>query len=89
MAETSAVECSPLGISKGSALRRLCQSLGIDLEHTIAVGDSDNDLDILRSAGLGAAMGNCNDRVRYVADVVLRDCDHGGCAQAVDEYLLK
>ena len=89
MAETSAVECSPLGISRGSALRRLCQYLGIDLEQTIAVGDSDNDLDILRSAGLGAAMGNCNDRVRDVADVVLRDCDHGGCAQAVDEYLLK
>lgn len=89
LAETTSLECSPLGISKGSALQALCKYLNISVEQAIAVGDADNDLEILQTAGLGAAMGNCNDNVRRIADVVLKDCDHGGCAQVIEEFLLQ
>lgn len=89
LAETASLECSPLDISKGTALEKLCQYLSISTAEAIAVGDSDNDLEILQTAGLGAAMGNANERVKAIADVIVKDCDNGGCAQVIEEYLLQ
>ena len=86
--EHTSLECSARGVSKGSGLRQLCASLGIPVERSIAVGDADNDLDILRTAGLAVAMGNANERVRAIADVIVGDNNHGGCAQAIDQFLL-
>ena len=83
------LEFSPKGVSKGSALKDLCRLLDVPVEKCIAVGDSGNDLDMLRVAGLGVAMGNAQDEVKDVADVVVADNDHGGCAEAVYDYLLK
>ena len=86
--EETSLECSAFGVSKGMGLERLCRRLDIDLGETIAVGDSDNDLDIIGRAGLGIAMGNANDRVKGAAGAMVSDNDHGGCSQAVYDYLL-
>lgn len=83
------LEFSPRGVSKGSALKDLCGLLGIPVENCIAVGDSGNDLEMLRTAGLGVAMGNAQDEVLNVSDVVVADNDHDGCSEAVYKYLLK
>ena len=48
----------------------------------------DNDLEALKIAGLSVAMGNAEQSVKRIADVVVADCDHGGCAQAIETYLL-
>ena len=69
-------------------LFRLCEHLGIEIDETIAVGDADNDLNILETAGLAIAVGNANEHVKAVAAVVVNDCDHDGCAEAIDKYLL-
>jgi len=87
--ELTGLECSAYGISKGSGLKALCAHLGIPISQSIAVGDADNDLDILRTAGLAVAMGNANDNARAAADVIVADNDHGGCAEAIYQYLLK
>jgi len=59
------------GVSKGSALEELREHLGVDPEHTVAVGDGTNDIDMLRWAARSAAMGNAPDNVKAVADEVL------------------
>lgn len=86
--EKTALECSPVEISKGTGLQKLCDYLGIPLRDTIAVGDADNDLDILRTAGLSVAMENGNDNVKKMAKVIVSDNDHGGCREAIEKYLL-
>jgi len=86
--ERTSLECSPHGIGKGSGLLALCRHLQIPVEQTIAVGDADNDLEILRTAGLAVAMGNANDRVKAAADVIVSDNDHGGCAEAIRNWLI-
>ena len=87
-AEKTALECSATGVTKGTGLLRLCEHLGIEPEETIAVGDADNDLNILETAGLAIAVGNANEHVKAAAAVVVNDCDHDGCAEAIDKYLL-
>jgi hydroxymethylpyrimidine pyrophosphatase-like HAD family hydrolase len=84
----NSLELSPKGVSKGAALVELCQLPGIPVEKGVAVGDSGNDLDMLRDAGLGIAMGNASSDVLAAADVVVADNDHGGCAEAIYTYLL-
>ena len=87
-AEESSVEISAKGVTKGAGLMKLCEHLGISIEETIAVGDSDNDIEILKVAGLSVAMGNANDTVKKICDATVADCDHGGCAETIKQYLL-
>lgn len=87
--EYTGLEISPMGVSKGTGLKRLCEYLNIPIRSTIAVGDADNDIDILRTAGLSIAMGNGNENVKKAAKAIVRDNDNGGCAQAIYEYLMK
>lgn len=86
--EHSSLEFSPKGVNKGTGLLALADLLGISHEATIGVGDADNDLPMLRAAGLSVAMGNANDNARALADVVVADNDSGGCAEAIDRFLL-
>ena len=81
--EKSSLESTPLGVDKGAGLLRLCEALGIRKEETAAVGDGENDLAMLRMAGLGIAMGNASEAVKKAADRVAADLDHGGCAEAI------
>ncbi len=86
--ETSSLECSPLGVSKGSGLRHLAQLMGITTEQIIMVGDANNDIEGLKEAGLAVAMGNANDQVIAVSDVQVADNNHDGVAEAIDRFLL-
>lgn len=87
--EKTSLEISPLNVSKASGLQRLCKHLDLSVDKTIAVGDSDNDIDVLKTAGLSIAMKNAKDYVKDVCDVVVADNNHDGCAEAIYRYLLK
>ena len=56
---------------KGNALYQLADKLGIDRAATICVGDSENDLSMIKAAGLGLAVANANDVMKANADVVI------------------
>ena len=86
--EDASLELSPAGANKGSGLAALAELLGIPCAATIAVGDAENDLSMLRAAGLGVAMGNATAEARAAADVVVADNDHDGCAEAIRRFLL-
>ena len=75
------------GVDKGAALLRLCARLGVTPEETAAIGDSENDLTMLRAAGLSVAMGNAPDAIRAAARFITADCDHDGVPEAVDMLL--
>jgi hydroxymethylpyrimidine pyrophosphatase-like HAD family hydrolase len=82
------IEVSSKLANKASGLKALCEILGIAMEDTIAVGDSDNDRVILRAAGFSVAMGNANDTIKAIANAITDDNDHHGAAKALEKYLL-
>ena len=86
--EVSGLELTARGVEKGQGLAHLAQYLQLPMEQIIAVGDADNDESMIREAGLGIAMGNANENIKNLADIVVADNDHGGCAQAIDDVLL-
>ena len=77
-----------LGVSKGVALAHLAASLGIAQEHTVAIGDQENDLPMIRWAGLGLAMGNASTAVREEAAAILPTVAEGGVAHGIRAYVL-
>ncbi len=82
------VEGNPLDASKGLALARLAERLGIPQSHTAAIGDNDNDADMVAWAGLGMAMGNAHPDLKAVADVILPPVEQDGAAVAIEKYIL-
>lgn len=74
------------GISKGLALRKLADAMGIPVEEFLAAGDSENDLELLGAAGIGVTVGNAGDKVKAVADYVSEKGDGDGFVEAVMRY---
>ena len=86
--EDASLELSPAGVNKGSGLVALARLLGLPIEAVVAVGDAENDVSMLRAAGLGVAMGNATPEALAAADVTVADNDHGGVAEAIRRFLL-
>lgn len=63
-------EVSMRGVNKGAAIMELVAHLGWNLQDTIGIGDSYNDLEMLQVCGVGIAMGNADDTVKAYADEV-------------------
>ena len=74
---------------KGRGLEAACRILNIPEEATMALGDSGNDIAMLRRAGLGVAMGNAPDFVKAAADVISDRYDEDGAAKAIERWALK
>lgn len=64
------LELLPPGVSKGAALSVLCDIIGLDPAHTVAVGDNMNDVEIIRAAGMGVAVENAHPDVKEHAAFV-------------------
>lgn len=82
------LEVTASGVNKGSGMELLAARLAIPPEQIIAIGDSDNDLSMIRFAGLGVAMGNATDQVKAVADRITGTTEEDGVAQIIEELLL-
>lgn len=79
-------EAHAAGAGKGTALRWLCGHCGIPLAQTIAMGDAENDLDLLQAAGAAAAMGDGAACVREIADFVAPGHNADGVAAALRHF---
>lgn len=86
--EGVSLELSCGGVDKGAGLLDMAKLLGVPIEQTIAVGDGDNDIPILRKAALPIAMGNSSSNVKEICSVIVSDNDHDGVMQAINDYLL-
>ena len=76
------------GLSKGTALATLADTLGVERDQVIAIGDEENDVSMLQWAGLGLAMGNAPESVKRVAHAVVPSVDEDGVAWAIGRYIL-
>ncbi|NHA68571.1 HAD family hydrolase [Phycicoccus flavus] len=72
------LDITPEGVSKGAALEHVRRLLDVEPALTVAVGDQRNDLEMLRWAARGVAMGNAPDEVKDVADEVAGHVDEDG-----------
>ena len=79
-------ELIPKGIGKGDALLRLADAHGIPQENTVAIGDYNNDIDMIKKAGLGVAVENAAPDVLEVADLVTVSNENHAIARVI-EYL--
>ena len=81
-------EITNKGVSKGNAVKILVEYYGIKSEQVICIGDSENDLSMIKFAGLGVAMGNADDVIKesakYITDT--NNCD--GVAKAIEKFVL-
>lgn len=81
------LEVTRSDVSKADALRFLCAELGIGVEDAMAIGDTENDLDIIEAAGQGVAMGNSPENIKTAADLVTLSNDEDGVAAVIDKFL--
>lgn len=82
------LEFMPAGIDKGYGLKKLAEMLGIPMDQVIGVGDSANDLAMIKAAGLGVGVANVTDGVRPYCDIVLESTgDDGAFGELVEKYL--
>ena len=68
--ERTLLEILPKGISKATALRKLSEYLNVDIARTVAIGDFDNDVAMLKEARLGIAVSNASKNALDAADIV-------------------
>lgn len=83
------MEIVPKGICKGKALLGFCKKYGIPVEQTVAVGDENNDISMIRAAGVGCAVANALEHVKAEADYVTeRDNNHSAITEVVERFIL-
>jgi Cof subfamily protein (haloacid dehalogenase superfamily) len=83
------IELTRSGVSKGKAAERLAEYYGIKREEIIAIGDSENDLSMIKYAGTGIAMGNAMEIVKQKADCITDTNDNDGVGKAICKYVLE
>ena len=78
-------EILPKGVSKGAVLCKMAELLGIEMKRTVAVGDYNNDISMIRAAGIGFAVANGVPEVKAVADHVTVSNEEHAIARIIGE----
>ena len=76
------------GISKLEALDFICKKCKIKQEEVIAIGDADNDLEMIKYAGLGVAMGNASKDLKEKADYITSSNNDDGVGRVIEKFIL-
>lgn len=82
------LEINAAGVNKAKALEKVCKRIGIKMDHVLAMGDSLNDLAMIKESGFGVAMGNAQQYVKDSADWVTTSNLDDGVAKAIREWVL-
>jgi hydroxymethylpyrimidine pyrophosphatase-like HAD family hydrolase len=83
---TAWLDLAPVGVSKASGLEIVGRELGVGADDVLAIGDGRNDIEMLRWAGRGVAMGQAIDQVREAADAVTASVYDDGAAVELDRW---
>ncbi len=84
--EENIAEIVPHGYTKAGGIKRVCEILGLDRKDTIAVGDSINDIEMLRYAQVGIVMGNGTQIAKENADYITTDINDNGIWNAMKHF---
>lgn len=83
---TAWLDIAPEGIDKSYGLAMVCKELGVKAIDVLAIGDGSNDVEMLRWAGRGVALGDGNSLAITAADHVTDAFDDGGTAKELDRW---
>ena len=86
--DTHYIDINIKGINKSKGVKDLAQYLNIDLSEVICVGDNENDIDMIKVAGLGVAMANSCKKLLEICDAVTLSNDECGVAKVIHDYVL-
>lgn len=76
------------GVNKGKALEILCSHMGVPVSETAAMGDNENDITLLKTAGFGIAMGNAVPALKEAADYITDTNENNGVAKAIKKLFM-
>lgn len=83
------LEYCPLGVSKGNAVIELCRLLNVPIECTVAAGDAENDIPLIKAAHIGCCMKNGFDSAKANADYITKaDNNNDGFAEIIYKFVL-
>lgn len=82
------MEILPSGVSKGLGVQILLEHLNVPVDEVMALGDGENDMEMLTLAGWGVAMSNGSARTLAVANAITSSNDEDGVARAIEKYIL-
>jgi Cof subfamily protein (haloacid dehalogenase superfamily) len=88
IAEKNHLEITLKGVTKGNAVNFLAQSNKVPYDKIIAVGDDHNDISMIKSAGLGIAMGNSSEAIKSCADYITGTNKDNGILQLLEKFVL-
>ena len=88
LSQSYVYEVLPKGYNKGTGLKNLAEKLGIKQEEVMAIGDGNNDVEMLEYANYGVAMGNASKLVRNAAKYTTDTNENDGVAKAIRKYAL-
>lgn len=83
------LELTAPGVSKGSALKSTAAVLGIAMQNVLAIGDGDNDAEMLEAAGISFVMANGSERARRAAKYRAPHVREDGARQVLERYILQ
>ena len=85
MKHSPSFQVLPKNTNKGNGLTKLAESLGIDVNKTIAIGDYYNDVTMIENAKIGVAVSNACDDAKAVADIVTVSNDEDAIAKIIED----
>lgn len=74
-------------MDKSNALQHMMKLRNIEREQIIAIGDGENDIGMIRTAGMGVAMGNASEKLKNVANFITNSNNEDGVAHAVEKLV--
>ncbi len=83
------IEVNARGVNKARGIDRVCSRLGLSMSQVMAIGDSLNDMSMIKAAGLGVAMGNAQEIVKDSANWVTFSNNDNGVAHAIEKWVLR
>lgn len=84
----AAVEITPGGVNKATGIAKLCEYLSISMDEVLAVGDNENDFEMVKQAGIGVAVANAKPELKTLADYVCEHIGPDGVVEAIEKYCL-
>lgn len=73
--------------TKGNAIKFLAKKYGITTEEVLAIGDQNNDIEMVQTAGTGVAMGNGTEEIKAAADYITDTVQNNGFVKAIDKFV--
>jgi hypothetical protein len=73
--------------TKGNAIKFLAKKYGFSEKEVLAIGDQNNDIEMVETAGVGVAMGNGTEQIKKVANYITDSVENDGFVKAIDKFV--